>query len=166
MAISLEELAAGALDGSVGPLTLAVGASALAVVLAAGSARPLRRMAATSALAAGRAGRAGQVRQVRQVSLTGWLGATRRRWRGMVDEARAEYEAGRRRGPAGGETAVPPLVVASASGAVSEPGQVVVPSPGDAPGEAPGRAGRSAGSRTRDQRGRFVRQATNGTQPQ
>ena len=57
MAISLEELTAVALEGSVGPLTLAVGAGALAVALAAGSARPLRRMASTSVVAAGRTGR-------------------------------------------------------------------------------------------------------------
>ena len=53
MAISLEELTAAALEGSVGPLTLAVGAGALAVALAAGSTRPLRRIASTSVLAVG-----------------------------------------------------------------------------------------------------------------
>lgn len=145
MAISLEELTAIALEGSVGPLTLAVGAGALAVALAAGSTRPLRRMASTSMAAVG---------QNAQLNPKGWIEAARRRWASLVEEARAEYEAGR--APAS-------IVVASATGAVPERGGIIV---------VPGAEGVPASlaltddiRRTRDQRGRFVRRATNGVQP-
>jgi hypothetical protein len=151
MAISLEELTAAALEGSVGPVTLAVGASALAVALAAGSTRPLRRIAATSVLAAERAG---------QFSLSGWFEAARRRWTSLVEEARAEYEASRL--PAG-SAAASPIVVATATGVAPEAGNVIVV-PGSL--DVPESFDLQAASRTRDQRGRFVRRATNGAQPE
>jgi hypothetical protein len=66
MAISLEELAAVALEGTVGPVTLAVRAIALAVALATGARRPLRRIAAMSVFAANR---------TRQSNVRGWVGA-------------------------------------------------------------------------------------------
>jgi hypothetical protein len=150
MAISLDELAAVALEGSVGPLTLAVGAGALAVALAAGSTRPIRRMAATSVLAAGRAV---------QLTPTDWLGAARRGWTSLVDEARTEYQASR--ASASGAVAES-IVVANAAGAVPEAGSVIV---------IPGSTGTATAfdhedsQRTRDQRGRFVRRATNGARP-
>ena len=152
MAIAFEELTAVALEGSVGPLTLAVGAGALAVALAAGSTRPLRRMASTSVVAAGRNA---------QLNPRGWIDAARRNWSSLVEEARAEYEAGR--APASVVSA-PPVVVATATGAVPEAGSVIV---------VPGAEGVPASlalpdetNRTRDQRGRFVRRATNGRQPE
>jgi hypothetical protein len=49
MAISLEELALGALEGSAGPRTLAIGADAHAVALAGGSARAVRPMVTNAA---------------------------------------------------------------------------------------------------------------------
>jgi hypothetical protein len=161
MAISLEELAVGALEGSVGPWSLAVGASALAVALAAGSMRPLQRIAATSVVAADRAGR---------FSLKRWIGAARRGWAELVDEARAEYEAGRRPGV---DRETKTVVVASASGFVSETDRIVVPATvveggqtvGVQPLEVPPRD-QDAASRTRDQRGRFVRRRTNGARPE
>ena len=151
MAISLEELTAAALEGSVGPVSLAVGASAIAVALAAGSMRPLRRIAATSVLAAERAG---------QFSLTGWLGTAKRRWFDLVDEARAEYEAGRL--PSEG-LAASPIVVTTAARVVPETGTVIVV---PALREAPASFDFEAANRTRDQRGRFVRRATNGAEPE
>ena len=160
MAISIEELAAGALEGSVGPWTLAVGASALAVALAAGSSRPIQRIAATSVLSAERLG---------QVSLIGWLGAARLGWTSVVHEARAEYEASRQPS-ARPESAV---VVASVSGVVPERGRIVVP--GASANDAPVATAQHlvalpfdehATGRTRDQRGRFVRRATNGVRPE
>jgi hypothetical protein len=161
MAISIEELAAGALDASVGPWTLAVGASALAVALAAGSARPIQRIAATSVVSVERLG---------QASLTGWLGAARRGWTSLVDEARAEYEAGRQPSVRPEASA---MVVASASGVVPERGRIVVPeaSANDAPAVSAKHIvtpphDESAASRKRDRRGRFVRRATNGARPE
>jgi hypothetical protein len=144
MALSLEELTAAALEGAVGPVTLAVGASALALALAAGTTRPLRRIAASSAVAVERAG---------QLSLTGWLGTVKRGWRDLVAEARAEYEADR---PAANSGASP-IVVASASTVVPGEGTVVV---------VPSIRESETASRTRDRRGRFVRRATNGAQPE
>jgi hypothetical protein len=151
MAISVEELAAVAFEGSVGPLTLAVGAGALAVALAAGSTRPLRRMASTSVVAAGRNA---------HLDPRGWVDAARRHWSSLVEEARAEYEAGR--APAAIVTA-PSVVVATATGAVPEAGRVIVPGADNGSGTLvlPEDA-----SRTRDRRGRFVRRATNGRQPE
>ena len=162
MAISLEELTAAALEGSVGPLTLAVGAGALAVALAAGSTRPLRRIASTSVLAVGRTG---------QLNPVGWVGAAKRHWSSLVDEARAEYEASHAPrpiivSPTGATPTDPPptVLVASSTGAVSEAGSVVVVPESenisaslDRPAEA---------NRIRDQRGRFIRRATNGVQPE
>jgi len=152
MATSFEELTAVALEGSVGPLTLAVGAGALAVALAAGSTRPLRRMASTSVVAAGRNA---------QLNPKGWIEAARRHWSSLVEEARAEYEAGRLPATA---IVTPSIVVATETGAVPAAGSVIV---------VPGAAGVPASlapteeaSRTRDQRGRFVRRATNGRQPE
>ena len=152
MAISLEELTAVALEGSVGPLTLAVGAGALAVALAASSTRPLRRMASTSMVAVG---------QNAQLNPKGWIEAARRRWTSLVEEARAEYEAGRAPAPT---VTAPSVVVATTTGAVPKAGSVIV---------VPGAEGVPASlaltddiRRTRDQRGRFVRRATNGVQPQ
>ena len=151
MAISLEELTAVALEGSVGPLTLAVGAGALAVALAAGSTRPLRRIGATSVLAAGRAG---------QLNPIGWIEVVRRQWSSLVDEARAEYEASRAPASSAG---APSIVIATATGAVPEAGSVIV-----VPGAVDGPVSLEVpeGSRTRDPRGRFVRRATNGVQPE
>ena len=151
MAISLDELAAVALEGSVGPLTLAVGAGALAVALAAGSTRPLRRMTATSVLAAGR---------TVQFSPIGWFGAARRGWTSLVDEARTEYQASC--APTSGAVSES-VVVANAAGVVPETGStILVPETAAAVTsldlEDP--------QRTRDQRGRFVRRATNGVRPE
>jgi hypothetical protein len=151
MAISLEELTTVALEGSVGPLTLAVGAGALAVALAASSTRPLRRIGATSVLAAGRAGHLNPI---------GWIEVVRRQWSSLVDEARAEYEASRAPASSAG---APSIVVATATGAVPEAGSVIV-----VPGAIDGPVSLEVpeGSRTRDPRGRFVRRATNGVQPE
>ena len=151
MAISLDELATVAFEGSVGPLTLAVGAGALAIALAAGSTRPLRRIAATSVLAAGR---------TRQLRPLGWFGAACRGWTSLVDEARAEYQASR--APTFGGVAAP-VVVANAAGAVPETGSVIVV-PGSA--DAAVALEHPDTNRIRDQRGRFVRRATNGVQPE
>ena len=151
MAISLDELAAAALEGSIGPLSLAIGAGAVAVALAAGSTRPIRRIAATSAVAAGRTG---------QLNPIGWLRAVQRGWASLVDEARAEYQASR--APASGPVAES-VVVANAAGAVPEAGTVII-----VPDFAAGRASvdQEDKQRIRDQRGRFVRRATNGVQPE
>ncbi|MFN8635848.1 MAG: hypothetical protein U0893_18520 [Chloroflexota bacterium] len=163
MAISLEELAAATLEGSVGPWTLAVGATALAVALAAGSTRPLRRVAATTSVAAVQQAAA---KRVGTLNPTSWLGAARRSWLRLVDEARTEYEAGRQ-----GSTAVTSaIVVASASGVAQEPGTVmIVTAESDAvPSDVlvtDADADEHAESPTRDRRGRFVRRATNGTRP-
>ncbi|HZO29859.1 MAG TPA: hypothetical protein VFH48_28125 [Chloroflexota bacterium] len=150
MAISLEELTAVALEGSVGPLTLAVGAGALAVALAAGSTRPLRRIASTSIVTAGRTG---------QINPVAWIEAAKRHWVSLVEEARAEYVASR-------ELAAGPVtssvVIANATGAVSEAGAIVVPGADRAPATL---VLPEESSRTRDQRGRFIRRATNGVQP-
>jgi hypothetical protein len=151
MAISLDELAAVALEGSVGPLTLAVGAGALAVALAAGATRPIRRMTATSVLAAGRAV---------QLSPIGWLGAARRGWTSLVDEARTEYQASR--APVSSAVSES-VVVANATGAVPEAGSVIV-LPGSTATEVS--LDHDDPQRTRDQRGRFVRRATNGVRPE
>ncbi len=151
MAISLEELAVGALEGSVGPWTLAVGASALAVALAAGSARPLRRIAATTVHAAERNG---------QIRLADWYGAARRGWHGLVAEARAEYEAGRRPGTilvTAAPTPDPVVPLTTVSGTVlmtTEPRDEAATHDAD------------AGPHVRDRRGRFVRRSVNGTQPE
>jgi len=152
MAISLEELTAVALEGSVGPLTLAVGAGALAVALAAGSTRPLRRMASTSVVAAGRNG---------QLNPITWLDAARRHWTSLVDEARTEYQASRAPMPMDRASSI---VVATATGVVPEAGSVIimpetahVPTPLVLPED---------GTRIRDPRGRFIRRATNGVQPE
>jgi hypothetical protein len=175
MAISLEELALGALEGSAGPWTLAVGAGALAVALAAGSARPVRRMAATGAFVAQRRG---------QLNLAGWLGTARQRWLALVAEARAEYEAGRQQ-PAG--DAAPPTRTpddqADTDSTPDTSGRVFVIEPAPAapeplasapagpepvvltpPTTAPTSDDTPPPAR-RDQRGRFVRRAanTNGT---
>ena len=179
MAISLEELALGALEGSAGPWTLAVGAGALAVALAAGSTRPVRRMAATGAFVAQRRG---------QLNLAGWLGSARRGWLALVAEARAEYEAGRQQAadtaPAARRPAdqpeVMPTPVAAASVTVAEPAAAapVVEPPVAPVAEPPATLERTATppalapvsddsspAAKRDQRGRFVRRAanTNGT---
>jgi hypothetical protein len=160
MAISLEELAAGALEGSLGPWSLAVGAGALAVALAAGSVRPIQRMTATSVVAAERAGR---------LRVTDWLGVARREWAGLVDEARAEYDAARGHVESVDTTSI---AVASASGYVPEPGSIVVPATPatDALTEAQPLVlppfDDHAASRVRDQRGRFVRRGTNGARPE
>ena len=152
MAISLDELAAVALEGSVGPLTLAVGAGALAVALAAGSTRPLRRIASTSVVAAGRNG---------QLNLIGWIDVARRRWFSLVEEARAEYESSR---ASVSTDRASSIVVATATGAVPEAGSViVVPGADELP---PVLALPEGTGRTRDQRGRFIRRATNGVQPE
>jgi hypothetical protein len=160
MAISLEELALGALEGSAGPLTLAVGAGALAVALAAGSARPLRRMAASGAVTVQRTG------QLNVMSgIGGWIGGVRRSWRDLVAEARAEYEAGRRKAPAR-PGAEPPLVLKpedraepSASGrrvfVVEPPASQKRASPEAAP--PPDAGTPSPPGAARDRRGRFVR---------
>ena len=156
MAISLEELAVGALEGTVGPWTLAIGAGAIAVALAAGSARPLRRMSATGAFVVGRTG------QVNLAGLTGWIGGVRRSWQGLVAEARAEYEAGRRdvSAPMSGQRAIAEAVSDVETGSVTvvqaapPPAELAADGPSDVAG--------------RDRRGRFVRRATttNGTQPE
>lgn len=155
MAISLEELALGALEGSAGPWTLAVGAGALAVALAAGSARPVRRMASTGVFVSQRRG---------QVNLAAWLGSARQRWLDLVAEARAEYEAGRR--PAAGaapltlpaEAPVQPVAVQP----VVSPA-VVSASPAVEPVSAAPAADHEAAppASKRDQRGRFVRRPAN-----
>ena len=161
MAISLEELALGALEGSAGPWTLAVGAGALAVALAAGSARPVRRMASTGAFSGARTGAFGAQR-TGQLNLTGWIGSARQSWLDLVAEARAEYEASRHT-PTRAEAAAAPLVLREADRAV--PGAMVdapaapvtdtaVTSPEPAVTSQPGPS-------KRDQRGRFVRHATN-----
>lgn len=151
MPVALDELAAVALDGAVGPLTLAVGAGALAVALAAGSTRPLRRMASASLVTAGRTG---------QLNPIGWIGAARRQWLSLVEEARTEYEASR---AAAASLVTSSVVAASATGAVPEAGTVVVPGTDRAPATL---VLPEESSRIRDQRGRFVRRATNGLQPE
>lgn len=156
MAISLEELALGALEGSAGPWTLAVGAGALAVALAAGSARPVRRMAATSAFVAQRTG---------QVSLTGWIGSARQSWRDLVAEARAEYDASRGLGVSAAVIGAP-VELQAADRAV--PVATVDARPVDV-SAPPARSAAAIDPSTakRDQRGRFVRRAavptSNGT---
>jgi hypothetical protein len=151
MAISLEELTAAALEGSVGPVTLAVGASAIAVALAAGSTRPLRRIAATTVIAAERTG---------SLNLGGWFAAVKGRWLGLVEEARTEYESGRR-DPR--DVAASPLVVASAASVVAEPAGNLIVSASTEPSSIPEM---HVAGRGRDQRGRFIRRATNGVRPE
>ena len=150
MAISLDELAAVALDGTVGPITLAVGASALAVALAAGTARPLGRIAATSVLA---------VERIGQLRPLGVVGAVRRGWTSLVAEARAEYEASRRPRDA---VVAPPVVLAAADRADRTSDSMVV---SESPHGSPADEGHAAG-RVRDGRGRFVRRSKNGAQPE
>lgn len=156
MAISLEELALGALEGSAGPWTLAVGAGALAVALAAGSARPVRRMAATSAFVAQRTG---------QLSLAGWIGNARQSWRNLVAEARAEYDASRSLGVSAAVVSAP-VQLRAADRAV--PVAAVDTSPVDVSVQATAsEAEPELATQKRDQRGRFVRRAaaptSNGT---
>lgn len=157
MAISLEELALGALEGSAGPWTLAVGAGALAVALAAGSVRPVRRMASTGAFVAQRSG---------QLNLAGWIGSARQSWRDLVAEARAEYESERL-----SAVEAEPLKRRAAdlpepsvtSTPLTEESTVSAPEPAASTPEP--NANGESGSVTRDRRGRFVRRAatTNGT---
>jgi hypothetical protein len=157
MAISLEELALGALEGSAGPWTLAVGAGALAVALAAGSVRPVRRMASTGAFVVQRNG---------QLNVAGWIGSARQSWRDLVAEARAEYESERQTA-----SEAEPLVRRAAdfsvpfatSTPVKEEAAASAPDPAAATPE-PDADGESD-SVPRDRRGRFVRRAatTNGT---
>lgn len=174
MAISLEELALGALEGGAGPWTLAVGAGALAVALAAGSSRPLRRMATTGAVASVVTGAATAQRATRRRAMSGiggWLGGWRQGWRDLVAEARSEYEAGR--SPSTRALADPPIILkpedraepplAGASEAPTLP-EIAAPeasshdaantgtdiSRTDSEAESQARA-------TRDRRGRFVR---------
>ena len=174
MAISLEELALGALEGSAGPWTLAVGAGALAVALAAGSARPVRRMAATGAIVAQRRGQLNV-----NLNLAGWLGSARQSWLALVAEARAEYEAGRQqaadtappaRRPSGPPEVTPAPVAAAAVPVVESPAMPAVEPPATPELAAtptvlaPVSDGTSPAAK-RDQRGRFVRRSanTNGT---
>jgi hypothetical protein len=155
MAISLEELALGALEGGAGPWTLAMGAGALAVALAAGSARPVRRMASTGAFVAQRTG---------QLSLTGWISSARQGWLDLVAEARAEYEAGRQTDTADAapialqavDRATPVATVDAPPAAISTNVAVISTEPAN---EAEPPTGK------RDQRGRFVRRsaASNGS---
>ena len=172
MAIPLEELTAVALEGSVGPVTLAVGASALAVALAAGSTRPLRRMVATSVVAAERSG---------QIGVRDWLDAVKHGWLGLVEEARAEYEAGRRATtPVASAPIASPPIVATTSGFVPPAGTTMaraasaqvsavvesaMPIDERESADAAGTPDDPLVVRTRDRRGRFIRRATNGLQP-
>lgn len=73
MARSPDELTAGAHEGSVGPLTRAIGAAAVAVALASG-------------VTTGRNG---------QLNPPGRVDAARRHWPSLVEEARAADEAAR-----------------------------------------------------------------------
>ena len=155
MAIALEELALGALEASAGPWTLAVGAGALAVALAAGSVRPFRRMATTGAFAAQRTG---------QLSLRGWIGSVRQNWLDLVDEARTEYDAARQ-----SDVAAAPIVLQAVDRAEPVAAPVTVADApvtrATAPPPMPA-VDNGASTGKRDQRGRFVRRAvtTNGTQ--
>ncbi len=133
MARSPDELTAVAHEGSVGPLTLAVGAGALAVEPAAGPTCPPRRIASASGMATGRNG---------QLTPLGRVDAARRHWSSLVEEARAADEAGR----APASSILLSTDVAPASGVVSF----------DLPET----------NRTRDPRGRCVRRATHGVQPE
>ncbi|MGE3913518.1 MAG: hypothetical protein AB7K36_29475 [Chloroflexota bacterium] len=155
MAISLEELAAGALEGSVGPWTLAIGAGALAVALAAGSGKPLRRMSSTGAFAAGRTG------QLNLTGLSGWIGSQRQNWQALVAEARAEYEAERQAALTEVDPEQHAPEAAALNATAAGPAEA---SPADMPA-ADATAQDHADGPGRDRRGRFVRRAaaTNGT---
>jgi hypothetical protein len=88
MAIALEEIAAGVVESAVGPWALLFGAGAVAVAFAAGSTRPLSRMVTASVIAVDASGR---------VDPRQWFRSLRGGVRSLVNEAWAEYEAGRRR---------------------------------------------------------------------
>jgi hypothetical protein len=109
MALSCEEFTAAALEGSVGPLTLDVG------------------------VGAGAAGRDARL------DPKGRIASARRHRPSLVEEARAEDEAGRAPAPV---PSAPSVVAATAPGAVPDETR-----------------------RTRDRRGRFVRRTTNGRRP-
>jgi hypothetical protein len=120
-------------------------------------------MASASVVTAGRTG---------QLNPIVWIDAARRQWIRLVDEARAEYEATRApsivvanaAGAVSDAASAPPIVVASATGAVPEAGSVVVlPRHEEVPTSL---VIPENGTRTRDQRGRFIRRATNGVQPE
>jgi hypothetical protein len=160
----------GALEGSAGPCTLVVGAGALAVALAAGSARPVRRMAATGAFVAQRTG---------QLNLTGWIGNVRQSWLDLVAEARAEYDASRSLGVSVAVVSAPielqaadraaPAATVDAPPVATVPGVVDAPVAVDAPpadlsvqSTEPAAEVQPATSK-RDQRGRFVRRASGPT---
>src|SRR5689334_18096444 len=86
MALAFEEIAAGVAETAVGPWALVLGAGAIAVAFAASSARPISRMVTTGVLA---------VDSTRRPDPRAWLRSVRQSVRGLVDEARAEYEAER-----------------------------------------------------------------------
>ena len=124
---------------------MAISLEELTAVAPEGSVGPL-----TLVVAAGRSG---------QRSPVGWIVAARRRRSSLVEEARAEYEAGR--APASAATA-PSIVLAT--GAVPEAGSVIVVPGAEHVSGSPALPEETG--RTGDRRGRFVRRATNGVRPE
>lgn len=114
MAIALEEVAAGMAEGSVGPLAVALGAGAVAILVASRLARPATKAAIAGGMSAAESGRAFAAAR------TGWLDSVRDRWRGLVAEARDEYEAGRPTGSANG-SAPPRASAPRRAGGTSRP---------------------------------------------
>ena len=146
MAMALEEIAAGVVESAVGPWALVVGAGAVAVAFAARSTRPLSRVMTTGVVTADASGR---------IDPRQWLRSIRQGVRGLVDEARAEYEAGRHRPVLTAETAAE-IVAGKARSARPNGGAVLIATePSDQP------AVLDAGRR-RDARGRFVPRSPNG----
>jgi hypothetical protein len=147
MAIAFEEIAAGVVETAVGPWALVLGAGAIAVAFAAGSARPISRMVTTGVVAIDSAGRADP---------RAWLRSVRRSVRGLVDEARAEYEAGRD---------VPALTPDQAADLVAQSGRARRPRRGAVllATEMSGETDETDATRRRDTRGRFSPRSPNGT---
>lgn len=140
MVVALEELTAGVLESSAGPWALALGAGALAVALAVGSARPLGRIAARGVATAEWAGSLCP----EAVQPGRWLRSAAGSWRALVDEARAEYEASQAQTP----DAAADRVERAARRASARGGP---------------RHAALATPRRRDERGRFVPGSQNGT---
>ncbi len=146
MAIALEEITAGVVEGAVGPWALLLGAGAVAVAFAAGSARPVSRMVTAGVVAVDASGR---------VDPRQWLRSFRSGVRGLVDEARAEYEAGRHRRSSTPDLAADIMADAARSGQSSAGGLLLAT-------DAPTGTDDPDPARRRDARGRFSSRSPNG----
>jgi hypothetical protein len=146
MAIALEEIAGGVVESAVGPWALVLGAGAVALAFAAGSVRPLSRMVAAGVVAADASG---------LVDPRQWLRSFRRGVRGLVDEARAEYEARRHASSSTPDLAADVLSEAARLARSSGGLLLATGVPADAEDQESGRR--------RDARGRFTSRSPNGT---